>query len=304
MKPSEKEIAWSLYWSQDRLHSCVASENKQDQQVLNRIWTEFADGLSARASILDLATGNGAVPSGLLAARPDLAIDAVDQADIDPTKFVTGNELLSSVRFHANTSILQMPFQANQFDAITSQFGIEYAGLHEASFAAIKLLKSDGKILFLIHHQQGSLIRDSQAKLTELRNITVADGVLDALRTFLNNGYDLARLNQAGELYLHGDFVRTEAISGQLFAGIEQVINTLSRDAEQGKMLAMSMDLRIRAEQQRLQQMIASSHSEQSLSELCESLKQHNITAEFEPVLIDNQAQDYLLCWKLLGLKD
>ena len=304
MNTSEKEVAWSLYWSQDRLHSCVASDNEQDQQVLNRVWADFANSLPDQANLLDLATGNGAVPSALLAARSDLRIEAVDQADIDPLKFLSGNETLSKVQFHGNTDIMDLPFKAARFDAITSQFGIEYAGLHAATLRAEALVKSGGKILFLIHHQQSSLIHDSKEKLEELRQITVADGLLDSMQLFLNNGYDMSKLNTAGELFLQGEFVRSAAISGQLFEGIEQVINTVSRDEKRAKLLAMSMDLRIRAEQQRLEQMVDSSHSAQSLAELSGLLTERGIGVEFEPVLIKDQTPEYLLCWKLSGEKE
>ena len=116
MNNNEKEVAWSLYWSQDRLHSCVASKDSHDQKIQDDLWKEFANSLPEQARVLDLATGNGAVPSALLGARSDLEVDAVDQADIDPLKFLSGNEVLRDVRFHANTDILQMSFEDNQFD--------------------------------------------------------------------------------------------------------------------------------------------------------------------------------------------
>lgn len=303
MNNEEKRAAWSIYWSQNRLHSCVASENDQDQQILNDLWADLAKSLPTNAKVLDLATGNGAVPSAMLLVRPDLVIDAVDQADVDPVKFLNENELLRTVRFHSNTSILEMLFEAQQFDAITSQFGIEYAGLQEASIKIMPLIKPGGELLFFIHHQESALITGSKSKLEELRQITANEGLLSSLQIFLTDGHKLDKLNAAGERHLQGEFVRSNAISGQLFDGIEQVINTVSSDAEKARILAMSMDVRIRAEQQRLEQMVASSHSLQSIEQLCDLLKDQGLRSRFESIEIKGEAQEYLLCWKLSGIK-
>ena len=90
MKQEQKDnnIAWSLYWAEDRLHSCVATDDEADQKILNQLWASFSDKLPDAAQVMDLATGNGAVPAALLAAKPSLKIAAVDLADIQPQTFL------------------------------------------------------------------------------------------------------------------------------------------------------------------------------------------------------------------------
>ena len=84
----QKELVWSLYWAENRLHSCVASGGEADQKVLNALWVALAESLPEQADVLDLATGNGAVPAAMLSVNSGLNIEAVDLADIDPTMFV------------------------------------------------------------------------------------------------------------------------------------------------------------------------------------------------------------------------
>lgn len=301
MPESDKEIAWSIYWSQDRLHSCVASRDADDQRVLDAEWARFASELPDYASVLDLATGNGAVPKALLASRSDLQIDAVDRAEIDPLHFLSDKGQLERVNFHPQTDILSMSFAEASFDAITSQFGIEYAGLDVAGPRIAVLLKPRGKMLFFVHHADSEIIQSSAHKKTELENLVGEQGLLNALQAMLTGNLSQPGLEQRGQDYLQGDFNRTEEISGQVFNGIEQVISLINSDYSQAMKLAASMDLRVRSEYQRLCQMIAAAQTQHSLSQFTEAMRVAGISVGFEPLAIQQQQSSYLLCWKLKG---
>lgn len=303
MQDPDREVAWSLYWSQDRLHSCVASQDADDQRILDEEWARFARYLPGEARVLDLATGNGAVPKALLAARTDLRIDAVDRAAIDPMQFLSDKDGLDKVRFHAQTDILDMPFSAGAFDAITSQFGIEYAGLTEAARLAGRLLKAEGKLLFFVHHSSSELIQASKQKKVELQQLVNRGGLLDDVKALLAGQISIAELELQGEKYLHGEYVRTQAISGQVFQGIGQVMEMLGSDTEQARQLAAGMDLRVRSEYQRLCQMIAAAQSEQSLIDFSKAMQEIGISVDFGPLSIDKDDFSYLLCWRVQGSK-
>ncbi|MGI9318479.1 MAG: hypothetical protein ACR2QW_14205 [bacterium] len=298
-----QETAWSLYWSQDRLHSCVASQNEEDQRLLDTEWARFASSLSGGARVLDLATGNGAVAKALLAARDDLRIDAVDRADIDPLNFLSDKGALHKVSFHPQTDILNLPFEGERFDAISSQFGIEYAGLSEAGPLVGQLLKRDGKLLFFIHHAESELILASRQKKIELEQLVGEEGLLSTLQATLGGKLSFADLEQHGAKYLEGDFDQTQAVSGQVFKGIEQIISLLDSNVEQAHQLAASMDLRVRSEYQRLCQMIKAAQTERSLSEFSELMAETGITVDYGPLSIGQGQASYLLCWRIQGTK-
>ena len=131
---------WSLYWQSDCLERCVATQSTQDVLVIARFWEKLALQLHAAAQVLDVATGNGAVPATLLKANSKLGITAVDKAKIDPLRFLSAPGALIGVNFQADVDICTLPFEGAVLDAVTSQFGIEYAGREAFTEAARSLL--------------------------------------------------------------------------------------------------------------------------------------------------------------------
>ncbi|RBP53293.1 class I SAM-dependent methyltransferase [Arenicella xantha] len=301
---SQEQNPWSLYWSADRLHSCVAQATDQDQTVLNELWRSFAQSLDSGAKVLDLATGNGAVASAMLAVRSDLDIDAVDKASIDPTSYLSGQENLAAVRFHADTDLFEMPFELSTFDAITSQFGIEYAGFSEASSTVLSLLKPGGRFRYVVHHSQSDIIASSRVKVTELEQLTQVNGLLDTLIKVLRRETDFNELEQLGAAYLEQDIVRTEAVSGQVFLGIEKIASGLQLRPKESIELGVAMNLRVRSELSRLQQLLAAGRSEDEMLAWQQGLlSDAGISASFEPIVIDRQESLYLLGWLVSGQK-
>lgn len=274
------QLSWSLYWSQDQLQSCVSGQFEQGQAAIDDLWTAFAQQLQEGASVLDLATGNGAVPVALLKSNVGLEIDAVDAADIDPNAFLTDHPELRAVRFRANTDILELPFENHQFDAITSQFGIEYAGLEAATTKVIPLLAQRGRLGFLIHHEQSEILRSSARKLEELGALLTPDGLLETLERLLRGAVSFQDLEVAGQRYLDLESTKTDAITGQVFSGINQIAEMLRANPGDALKLGATLDLRLRAEQERLRQLKAAARSEEqfvSYLQLLEDLKMTNI---------------------------
>ena len=303
MQDVQEELAWSLYWAQDRLQSCVASGDDKDQQRLDAVWQEFALSFEADARILDLATGNGAVPAALLDARTDLQVDAVDRAQIDPLRYLSEPRLLDKVTFHAETDILNMPFAVTAFDAITSQFGIEYAGFNEAAVAVIPYLKPGGRFQFIVHHADSDIIQSSSLKITEIEQLIQPDGLLDTLNAMLRGQVDFAELESQGKAYMEQDNVRTAQISGQVFTGINQLSKSLAGDTEQAMQLAATLNLRLRSEYHRLCQMKNAARTEQDMQEFEQALASSSAQSlTITPVYIDDVKQDYLLAWLVTGV--
>jgi len=293
-----EDTTWSLYWAQDRLHSCVAANEDSDQAVLDDIWKIFAESLSKNARVLDLATGNGAVPSALLLAKPSLLIEAVDQADIDPAKFLKNNPELTTVKFHANTDINKLPFKDKSFDAISSQFGIEYAGLSDASKSASKCLKPGGDLCFIIHHTDSSIIESSHAKIIEMQELLKPKGIVDTLLSVLRGDVEFNDLELLGQSYLDGDFVRTQQISGQVFSGIEQIAAAMQTDPQRARNLTATLNLRVCGEFERLRQMANAAQSEDEMNNYQQQLTEEGFTnIDIKQIYADKSDNNYLLAW-------
>ncbi|MFT4628917.1 MAG: ubiquinone/menaquinone biosynthesis C-methylase UbiE [Arenicella sp.] len=304
MKNEIKHLAWTIYWAEDHLQSFVATDGDADKHVLNSIWQEFARSLDDGAKVLDLATGNGAVPVALLSAREQLQIDAVDQAAIDPIQFVKGVIELEAVNFHSDIDVNTLPFTSDSFDAITSQFGIEYAGLSEATAKALEVLKKNGRMSFLIHHADSAIIDSSRVKLREMEQLLKEGGLIEMVLQVLRGTIEFSELESQGAAYLDGDLVRTQAISGQVFTGIGEIANAMQTDMLRAVNLGASIKLRLSSEHERLKQMGNAAQSDADMIEYRKLLELNGMElSTMQAIYADQSDQKYLLAWLVQGQK-
>ena len=159
----EGEI-WSQYWHFDRIASCFdgAGQTNYADEIADG-WRAFFADLPAGACILDLCTGNGA--AALIAAGDGRAarIVAVDQADIDPPAFVSRHaELYAAIDFRGGTDVEALPFGDGGFDAVVSQYGIEYSDLSRSLPEAVRMVAPGGWLRFVIHAADGVVARDAR----------------------------------------------------------------------------------------------------------------------------------------------
>jgi len=302
IEKNEQEIAWSLYWAQNKLHSCVAANFDSDQEVLNNIWCEFTELLKPQATVLDLATGNGAVPVALLSANADLKIDAVDQADIDPAQYVKDQPELLIVNFKAKIDINDLPIDEKRYDTITSQFGVEYAGLSAAAQASLKCLRPNGSFQFIIHHSDSEIIKASSLRLEEMVTLLAPEGIIDSLLLVLKGEMDFSSLEDCGRRYLESPAPRSDLISGQVFTGIERIAALIQSDLLQAQRLGATIKLRLQADHDRLTQMIEAAQTEDEINLFCSQLEKNGFRiSTLKPVYVNDVEQKYLLAWQIQG---
>jgi SAM-dependent methyltransferase len=172
---------WDRYWRCDRIASCFdgAGARNYDESIAAG-WGVFFETLPRGARILDLCAGNGA--AALIAAQAgragarDFEIVAVDRADIDPPAFVTRHgEDYAAIRFLGKTSVEALPFADGGFDAVISQFGIEYADPAAALAEAVRVLAPGGRIRFVVHAAEGVVAAGARAMIAD------ADLLLDTI---------------------------------------------------------------------------------------------------------------------------
>ncbi|MEP5569249.1 MAG: class I SAM-dependent methyltransferase [Halioglobus sp.] len=249
------EDPWSLYWQGGNLHSCIASQGEQDQAQIDRFWAEFALSLAPEAHLLDLASGNGAVPRALMTANSSLSITAVDLADIAPDTLIKSFPELSNVQFFPGTDVCDLPFEAARFDGVTSQFGLEYAPHAAALREAQRVLKVGAPMRLLLHHIDSGIVRPAQAVITEIEALACPGGLIESLREFVGGRCDLDNLELVGQRYLNGPTVKSRHISGQVITGISRVIDDLHSFPDRAAALASGMEQRLTAEAGRLSQL-------------------------------------------------
>ena len=153
---------WSVFWQSNQLQSCLPDNSATGKQSIQGTWRSFFEALPEAAEVLDLGTGNGGLATQAVTVSKSRAapfvIHGVDLADIEPARFVSAAEdLLTEVKFHPRTAMEKLPFADATFDAVASQYAIEYTNTDESSAEALRVLKVGGLFRFLVHADDGVL---------------------------------------------------------------------------------------------------------------------------------------------------
>lgn len=180
--PSRRD-AWSSYWARGVPHSCVGTYGATYGGAIGGFWREVFRALPAVARVLDVATGNGALPRLLLehCRGPGVQCDAVDIASICPPWLaVLAPADRARVRFLGGVDAATLPFGDRSFDLIVSQYGLEYTDLDRTLPELLRVRAPDGGVAMVLHHAQGRPAALAAVEIDHLRWLTGAGGLLDA----------------------------------------------------------------------------------------------------------------------------
>ncbi len=164
---------WNDYWHFDRLSSFDEVGKTNYGEEITAGWKEFFDSLPDRASILDLCTGNGAI--AVIAAEAsrrggkNFRIIAVDSADVNPYLYVTKHrEELAAIEFRPATLIENLPWPAGSFDAVVSQYGIEYSDLSLSTPELARVVAPTGKVRLSLHAAEGAVAQRAGQEIADI----------------------------------------------------------------------------------------------------------------------------------------
>ena len=164
---------WASYHRSGALISCPTNPEPYYTMEVHDSWERFFSGLVDGDRVLDLGTGNG--PVALIAKETadshswHYEIDAVDVADIDPHKFVPdGARLLKGIRFHGGVKCEDLPFDNQQFDAISGQYILEYTDKHKTMAECARVMVPGARCQFILHHLDSVIVRNALQSLQEV----------------------------------------------------------------------------------------------------------------------------------------
>lgn len=177
--------AWSGLWRTGTLHSCCTSIRGNYDGAIADFWDARFAPLGPGATIVDIGTGNGAVP--LLARQHAAArgigfdIHGTDLADIDPVRWVDGGQaLFSGIRFHPGTPATSLPFADGGVSLLTSQYAFEYSRPMEATVAEIlRVTIPHGRIAMVVHGWDSVIARVGRLQAEACTLLLQDGGIFD-----------------------------------------------------------------------------------------------------------------------------
>jgi ubiquinone/menaquinone biosynthesis C-methylase UbiE len=297
---------WTLYWQADHLDSADAIQSAADYDTIKAWWSDLAQRLDFGAAVLDLATGNGTVPAALLEANPELRITGVDRADIDPLRYLEDPGLLTAVEFQGEVDVCSMSFDDEAFDAVTSQFGIEYAALQDAVPEAARVLRRHGYVQLLLHCDESEIVQPAVARRLEMDELLADDGVLLRLRSFVAGKLSLQELEATGQAHLTSGKERSKGITGQIFTGVNSVIDYVRQgDKRAAAELCETMLLRLGADRDRQRALESAALDQLSFDNLVIDMKAVGVEPEIVEPLQGNVGggDEFVIGWKYRGRK-
>ena len=179
---------WARYWATGALHSCAGTYAGDYGGAIAAFWHEVFAALLPGQRVLDLATGNGALPHLLLSCRPqaDVYCDAVDLSPVAPA-WVAALPLpqRERIRFHGRTRAEALPFGDGCFDLVVSQYGFEYCKHGDAAAELQRVLAPGGRLAMILHHAGSRPVALAHDELAHIDWLSQPAGLLDTAALLL-----------------------------------------------------------------------------------------------------------------------
>ena len=180
---SPAAAGWDTYWHGASGGAAFSSGGTSHPVVLS-FWDGFFRTVRTnyeRPRILDVASGSGAVVD---CARTVFEGDPHDFTCVD----ISESAIAALVkRLSGVTGIVadarSIPLDSESYDVVTSQFGIEYAGL-EAIDEILRFPAKGGRLALLLHHRDGGIYRQCAASLDAVRTLQAVEFIPLTIATF------------------------------------------------------------------------------------------------------------------------
>lgn len=257
--------------------------------AIRSFWMDFfASAREANPSprLLDIASGSGAVI--------ECALEVFEGSAVDAWSLDSSEAAIEGLRqrFPGITGLVcdarSIPPDAGRFDLVTSQFGVEYAGL-EAASSLPGSLAPGGWIALLLHHSGGVIQAECAANRNAARRVQAAGFVtlardmfeagFAAVRGADRKAYDDAAAQLAPALRVVEDIVREygqEVAAGtvaQLYGDVARIHERLPHyDPNEVLGWLERMDLELEAYAGRMASMLGAAVDGPGFERLCQSL--------------------------------
>lgn len=191
---------WSDYWSSGALTSLPQDFKQNYDGEVAAFWHDVLDKLPQQADILDVCTGNLALPLLFAdyAKQRQWQITGVDRAVIDKTllmeRYPNWASTLAAIRLRDDTPVesLSEAF-TEKFDLITSQYGLEYCDTAKTAAVVAGMLKPGGRLALVAHAADTAIVPTMQREFRAYEQL-VELGVFHLLERFSEGGITAQKL--------------------------------------------------------------------------------------------------------------
>lgn len=183
--------SWDTYWhgTGDAGNYSIGGVN---HPAIRAFWDEFFQAVKQDYSapkIIDIASGNGAVVERAMAIFGDQHADFTC-LDISDAAIANIRDRFPHVHGIV-TDARSIPLDSGSYEIVTSQFGVEYAGL-EAINEVARLVAPNGRLALLLHSQAGSIHRECVESLDAIIRLQESRLIPYAIEMF-SAGFEAVR---------------------------------------------------------------------------------------------------------------
>jgi ubiquinone/menaquinone biosynthesis C-methylase UbiE len=181
---------WEDFWRSGRIVSCPTDSTDGYTGNVRKVWEQFFVGLPAGSRLLDIGTGNGALPLIALdiAQKRSVAfeIHGVDLARIDPRRVVPdGQRLFGNAVFHGGVRAEAMPFADGYFHGIAGQYSLEYTEREAALREIHRVIAASAPARFVLHHASSVVVTIAHESLSHARELEERAAAFSDLREYV-----------------------------------------------------------------------------------------------------------------------
>ncbi len=293
-------VAWSRYWARGALHSCPNAFPADYGAEIRMLWAEFFAAQPSGARILDIGTGNGAIAfiardTGTQRACA-FEIEAIDLARIAPEDAAAAHGVSTQgVTFRGGVASDATGYPDAWFDAVSSQFALEYMPIEPTLHELARIVKPAGGALFVIHHAASRALLTTRHELGSfdflqhrvpllvsarryLRRLEAARTV-EELQRLANDSETAAQAREIeGMVARVVDHARTAPEAGFVGAIAAQVVTALRETRTAGPAAGLErlrvLEEEMQAHRERLRAIGAAARGAQGIGKLARQLRE------------------------------
>ena len=166
----QQAASWETYW-QGTGDVGAYSSGGVSHPAIQAFWDEFfrlAGQDYAAPRIVDIASGNGAVVER---SRAVLGTERSEVTSVDVSAAAIENIRSRFPEVHGIVADARsIPLDSAGFDIVTSQFGVEYAGV-SAIEEATRLVAANGRLALLLHSKASSIHKECEESLDAIAQL-------------------------------------------------------------------------------------------------------------------------------------